>query len=155
MANQRFASGTVSVPERSVECGLHGVLECAGMLGRQRHARAVAPLVHVEAVNVIAGDVPFLEEIDGPAVHAHRADGQDQRGRSIMVTGLLDRPGDLVPHHDVEVGDRLAGDRLEARVPPRLAPADRLGRMRAAGVDLGEVPATGQKPLHHRAGERC
>ena len=79
--------------------------------------------------------------------------GKIERDRSIVVARLLDRPGDLVPHHDVEVGDRVAGNRLEARMPPRLAPADRLGRMRAAGVDLGEVPAAGQKPLHHRAGE--
>ena len=95
---------------------------------------------------MIARDVPFLEEIDRPAVHAHRADGQDQGERSIVVARLLDRPGDLVPHHDVKVGDRIAGDRLEARMPPGLTPADRLGRMRAASVDLGEVPAPWQKP---------
>ena len=142
-------------PERSVERGLHGILECAGVLRRQGHARAIAPLVHVEAVNVIAGDVPLLEEIDGPAVHSHRADGQDQRGRSILVARQFDRPGDLVPQHDVEVGDRVTGDRLKARMPPRLAFADRLRRLRAAKVDLGEVPAAGQKPLHHRAGKRC
>ena len=45
------------------------------------------------------------------------------------------------------------GDRLEARVPPGLALADRLGRVRAAGVDPREVPASGKKALHHRAGE--
>ena len=39
------------------------------------------------------------------------------------------------------------------RMPPGLALADRLGRMRAAGVDLGEVPAAREKPFHHRAGE--
>ena len=30
------------------------------------------------------------------------------------VARLLDRRGDLVAHHDVEVGDRVAGNRLEA-----------------------------------------
>ena len=80
--------------------------------------------------------------------------GKIKRGRSFLVASLLDRPGDLVPHHDVEVGDRVAGNRLESRMPPRLAVADRLGRVRAASVDLGEVPAAGQKPFHHRAGKR-
>ena len=113
---------------------------------------AVAPFVHVESEDVVAGDVPLLEEVDRPAVHPHRPDRQDHRRLLAGLARLLDRQGDFVAHHDVEIGDRLAGNRLESRVPPGLAIADRLGRVRTAAVDPGEVPAARQKPLHHRAG---
>ena len=106
--------------ERAVERLLHRVLEGAGIVRRQRVALRVGPFVHVEAVDVIAGDAPFLEEIDRPAIHAHRADRQDECERPARLAGELDFAGDLVAHVGVEVLERGARDRLELRVPPRL-----------------------------------
>ena len=140
--------------ERAVEGLLHGVLERAGVVRRQGVALGVGPFVHVEAVDVIAGDAPLLEEVDRPAVHAHRADRQDEGERPAGLAGQLDLAGDLVAHVGVEVVEGGAGDRLELRVPPRLGAASRpLGGRRAEAVDLRQVPAGGQKAFHHRAGK--
>ena len=110
------------VAERAVEGRLHRVLERPGVVGGEGRAVAVAPLVHVEAVDVVAGDAPLLEEVDRPAVHSHRADRQDQ-GRRAGPASRVRRivRGDLVAEHHVEVGERRAGDRLEVGVPPGLA----------------------------------
>src|ERR1019366_8501008 len=59
------------VLEWVVERGLHGILECTWIVNGEGIALAVAPLVHVEPVDVVARDVPVAQEIDSPAVHAH------------------------------------------------------------------------------------
>jgi hypothetical protein len=59
--------------------------------------------------------------------------------------------GDLVAHEGVEVLERVARDRLEVAVPPRLTLAQALGRQGSQPVDLLQVPAGGKKTFHHRA----
>ena len=130
MANQRCDSGTVSAPERPVEGRLHRVLEGAGVLGGKRDAVAVAPLVHVEPVDVVAGDAPLLEEVDRPAVHSHRSDRQDQGDGAALLARPADRLGDLVAELDVEVGQRL---RTDDRRNPGATRAVARGSPRAGG----------------------
>ena len=79
-------------------------------------------------MDVLAGDAPFLEEIDRPAIHAHRPDRQDEDQRPAGLARQLDLAGDLVAHEGVEVRERGAGDRLELRVPPGSAPRQRPAR---------------------------
>ncbi len=142
------------LPQRSVERGFHRVLERARVTGGERVAGGVAPLVHVEAVDVVAGNAPLGEEVDDPAIHAHRADRQDQRQLLAGVAASLYGKRDLVPHQGLQVGERLADHRLKILVPARLPrrEASRIGI--DARIDLFEVPAGGQKALHQRSGNR-
>ena len=104
---------------------------------------------------MIAAHVPFLEEIDRPAVHAHGADRQDQRERPAVVASRRIARGDLVTHHHVEVGDRVAGTGSKSRMPPGLALADRPGRMRRSrrrswrgpSLAAGSLPSSSRRKL--------
>ncbi len=139
--------------ERTVKGLFHGELKRTRMRRRQGIPLGVGPLVHVEPVNVIAGDVPFLQEVNRPAIHAHGSDGQDQRERPTSSPGQLDLASDFVAHVGVEVGVVAAGDGFEFGVPPGF-PFDQVAAGNAAdAVDVGEVPARRQKALHHRAAE--
>ena len=115
-------------PERAVEGAFHGVLKRAWVVGRQGIPFRIAPLIHVESVDMLAVHAPLLEEVDRPAVHAHGAYGQDERDGFLAVLGIGDLLGDLVAHHGVEVAEGFAGHRLEGFVPPGFPAGDRIGR---------------------------
>jgi hypothetical protein len=83
--------------ERPVEGFLHGVLKSAGVVRRQRVALRIGPFVHIEPMNVLAGNAPFFEEIDSPAIHAHRPDGENQGKGPTRLACELDLTGNLVP----------------------------------------------------------
>ena len=130
--------------ERAVERAGHGVLERGGVGRGQGVAVGVSPLVHVEAIDVLAVDVPLLQEVDRPLVHAHRADGEDEDQLAALFLRLLDLHGDFVAHVCAELFQVRALDRLEAVVPEALPLAHRLGVVRHALVDLRNVPALWQ-----------
>ena len=68
-------------------------LECAAVVGSKGVALGVSPLVHVEGVNVLAGNLPLLQEVDDPLVHTHRTNGQDH---SQLLAGFLGQLHPLV-----------------------------------------------------------
>src|ERR1700722_9529861 len=68
--------------ERTVETLFHRILEGAGVVRRQRIVFRVGPLIHVETVDMVAGDAPFAQEIDGPAIHPHRTNRENERDRA-------------------------------------------------------------------------
>lgn len=137
--------------QRAIEGLLHCILKGARVIRRQRIALGVGPFVHIEAVHVLTGDAPFPQEIDGPAVHPHRSNGQDQDKGSARLPGELDFAGDLVPHVRVEILVGCARDRLEVSMPPGFAAGELLRRSGRQAVDAGQVPARRQKSLHERA----
>jgi hypothetical protein len=92
-------------------------------------------------VDVIAPDIPLAEEVDGPAIHAHRSDGQDDGELAVCFAGVANLHCDLVAHVGVEVREGGAGDWLEVTVPPMLAIEDARGWMRAARINAREIPA--------------
>ena len=141
--------------ERSVERLFHRVLKSSRVVRWQRVACGVAPLVHVEAVDVLARDAPLGQKVHGPAVHSHRTDGQDESELFASVSALLDRQGDFVSEHHVEVGETSARHQLKLLMPPLLTNSDvrRIGI--DAGIDLGEVPSGREKAFHERTGQRA
>ena len=62
-----------------------------------------ADAVHVEAVDVPAIAVPLFQKINCPAVHAHRAYGQDERDLFFVRLSVENFERDLVAHHRVEI----------------------------------------------------
>src|SRR5262249_55615691 len=105
----------------------------------------------VEAMHVFATDTPFLEEVHGPAVHAHGADGQDDNERPARLFGELNFAGDLVTHAHVEIFERVTQAWLELRMPPCLAPVQISAGNLAQAIDLRQVPACGEEILEHGA----
>ena len=141
--------------ERIVERLLHRILEAR--VADERVALAVGPLVHVEAPHVTARDVPLLEEVDRPLVHAHRPDGKDERDLLAALLRLADLRRDLVAHLHLELYEVAALDGLKRLVPELLRLQD-VGRLVAAAfVDLLHVPAgrieAFQQGALHRAHE--
>ena len=90
---------------------------------------------------------PFAQEVDRPTVHAHRADRQDQCAKTPEFARPTDRLGDLVAELDVEILDRLAGDRAKPLVPPGLAVLHLGRRVGRAGVDSARGPNPGAEIL--------
>ena len=125
------------VAEFVEECFLHAVLERGGIGRIERVALAVRPFIHVEGRDMVAGDVPLLQEEGSPAVHAHGADRQDQRQLDTLVAGFFNLQRDLVAHVGVEIMDIFALDGLKVRVPPVFA----RHTLVAACIDLCHVPA--------------
>src|ERR1039458_4862256 len=117
-------------------------------------AVGVTPLVHVEAVDMIAWNIPFLEEIEGPAVHAHWSYRQDQRQLTPRIAGPADLERDFVAHHGIEIGDRSAWNRLEIRMPPSLPLGDSIRVIRATSIDFLQIPSRGEEAVQHRPFER-
>ena len=127
--------------QRVIERAEHGVLERGGVAGGEGIALGVGPLVHVEAVDVLAVDVPRLQEIDGPLVHTHRAERQDEDELAAFLFGELDLHGDLVAHVDAELLEVGALDGRKVLVPEALTIFHGRGVVGDAAVDLLNVPA--------------
>ena len=142
--------GDGQLAQRLKESLLHGVLEGAGVGGLQGVALGVGPLVHVEGVHVLAGDLPLVQEVGDPAVHAHGANGQDESDLFLALLGQLDLHGDLMTHIGLEVAQRVTAHGLEVLVPVGLTVQDGLRRA-DAGVDLVEVPAGGVEAFQRGA----
>ena len=132
--NGQLAQGVIERAE-------HGVLERGGVARGQGVALGVGPLVHVEAVDVLAVHVPSLQEIDRPLVHTHRADRQDEDELAPFFLGELDLHGDLMTHVDAELFEIRAFDGRKVLVPEALALLHGRGIVRDALVDLFNVPA--------------
>src|SRR4051794_32569418 len=105
-------------------------------------------------MDMIAADAPFLKEEDGPAVHAHGADGQDESDRPRRLSRQLNLTGDFVAHHRIEVGQRAAGHWFETRMPPGLPICERAPRNLREAVDSFKVPTGGKESFHHGAAKR-
>ena len=136
--------GDSQLAERAVERAGHGVLERGGVGCGQRVALGVSPLVHVEAVDVLAVHIPLFQEIDRPLVHAHRANRQDENQLSALFLGEPDLHGNFVTHVCAELFKVRALDGTEAIVPEALALADGRWIVGDAVINLGNVPALGQ-----------
>ena len=61
-------------------------------------ALAVCPLVHVEAVNVLAVNVPLLQEVNSPLVHTHRTYGKNHSELFASFFRVFDLESDFVTH---------------------------------------------------------
>ena len=70
----------------------------------QRVALGVAPLVHVEPVDMGAGNAPFFQEVDRPFVHSNGTNRQDEGNLFLLAARFGDLEGDLMAHHGVEAG---------------------------------------------------
>ena len=105
-------------------------------------------------MDVFARDAPLGQEVNRPAIHSHRPDGQDQRELFARIATQLDRQRDLMPEHHVEIGEAAARHQLELLVPPLLTHPDvrRVGI--DARIDLVQIPTGGKKAFHQRARQR-
>ena len=139
--------GNGEFTERIVESLLHRVLE--GSVADERIALLVSPFVHVEAPHVLAGDVPFLEEIHCPLVHAHRTYRKDERNLLTGFLRLADLVRDLMTHLGVELCKVGALLGLESLVPELLGLGDVLRLVLAALVDLLHIPTCRIESLKH------
>src|SRR5262245_32544840 len=104
-------------------------------------------------MNMVARDIPFLEEEDRPTIHAHWPDGQDEDKRLTGLAGQLDLTCNLVAHVGVEVGIVCADYGLELSVPPGLPAGRRGSRSGRQAINLAQVPAGREKALHHGTGQ--
>ncbi len=132
VANDRCSAGTAEAraSERAVEGRLHRRPERAGMVAGQGLAVAVAPLVHVEPVDVVARSLPLGRGSKPPSGTSPSGRRGGSRRAGAVVAGLADRVGDFVPEHHVEVGDRCARFRARRRDATR---AGGRGSPRAGG----------------------
>ena len=121
------------------------------MAGRQCIAFGVRPFVHVESMNVIAFHAPLLQKINRPTIHPHRAHRENHRKLTPFITGHSNRVCNLVAHLHVKIFDGFTFHQLKIFVPPGPSFVNGVGRVRAAGVDLGKIPSCWKKAFHHRA----
>ena len=136
--------GNSQFTQRAVECFGHSVLESCGIRAGQSVAVSISPLVHVEAIDVLAVDVQLLQEVNSPLVHAHGADRQDQNQLTALFLGLLDLHCDLEAHVSTELFQVGALNGSEALVPEVLTVACGRGIIGNALQNLGDIPTLGK-----------
>ncbi len=143
--------GDGQLTQGTVKRLLHGVLEGSRIAGFQGIAFGIAPFVHIESVTVVAGDPPFLEEKDRPAIHPHRPHRQNHGQTLAGFAGPANRHGDLVAHVCIEVRKCLAHDRAEVFMPPRLTISHGLRVVVDTGIDCRQIPPGGKKTFEQGA----
>ena len=136
--------GNGQLAKGAVECFGHSVLESSGIGAGQGVAVGISPLVHVEAVNMLAVDVQLLQEVNSPLVHTHGANGQDQDQLTAFFLGLLDLHCDFKAHVSAKLFQVGALNGGETLVPEVLAVANGLGIIGDALQNLGDIPTLGQ-----------
>ena len=134
----------------NIESLLHSILERTGVIRRQRVALAVCPLVHIEGVNVTAGHIPLLQEVDNPLIHTHRPYGKDKRNLFLSIFCELDLHGNLMPHIRFKLTKTFALYGREAFIPMRLTFGYFFRRVDTR-VNFVKIPTCGIKALKHRA----
>jgi hypothetical protein len=107
----------------------------------------VAPLIHIEAVQVLAVHAPSFQKLRSPTVHAHGSGGENQDDVPILILGQFDLVSDLVSHQGIKVLESVAADRLEILMPPTLPFVDFFGLATATVVDPFEIPSLREETL--------
>jgi len=123
----------------------HGPLEGAGPVGGRGVAFLVRVLVHVEAVQVIAGEAQLVDEARGDGILRHGSHGENAHQPPALLAGPAEPPHDVLrkllvelravfDHPDAELGVRMAGD-----VGPPDGPRAGTGGTVAEGDERREV----------------